>query len=204
MRKQLLTALAASILALAFTISSASAQGTVRVRGTIEKVEGNAFVVKSRDGRDLKVVPADNALVVAIVKASPADIKQGSFVGVTGMPQADGSQRAIEVHIFPEAMRGTGEGHYAWDLRPQSTMTNANVEHAVTAVDGQTLTLKYKDGEKKIIVPPEATVVTYTTGDKSELKPGTKIFVAAAKNLPDGSLEAPRINYGKDGLTPPM
>ena len=204
MRKQLLTALAASILALAFTVSSASAQGTVRVRGTIEKVEGNAFVVKSRDGRELKVVPADNALVVAIVKASPADIKQGSFVGVTGMPQADGSQRAIEVHIFPEAMRGTGEGHYAWDLRPQSTMTNANVEHAVTAVDGQTLTLKYKDGEKKIIVPPEATVVTYTTGDKSELKPGTKIFVAAAKNLPDGSLEAPRINYGKDGLTPPM
>ena len=204
MRKQLLTALAASILALAFTISPASAQGTVRVRGTIEKVEGNAFVVKSRDGRELKVVPADNALVVAIVKASPADIKQGSFVGVTGMPQADGSQRAIEVHIFPEAMRGTGEGHYAWDLRPQSTMTNANVEHAVTAVDGQTLTLKYKDGEKKIIVPPEATVVTYTTGDKSELKPGTKIFVAAAKNLPDGSLEAPRINYGKDGLTPPM
>ena len=204
MCKQLLTALAASILALAFTISSASAQGTVRVRGTIEKVEGNAFVVKSRDGRELKVVPADNALVVAIVKASPADIKQGSFVGVTGMPQADGSQRAIEVHIFPEAMRGTGEGHYAWDLRPQSTMTNANVEHAVTAVDGQTLTLKYKDGEKKIIVPPEATVVTYTTGDKSELKPGTKIFIAAAKNLPDGSLEAPRINYGKDGLTPPM
>jgi hypothetical protein len=204
MRKQLLTALAASILALAFTVSSASAQGTVRVRGIIEKVEGNAFVVKSRDGRELKVVPADNALVVAIVKASPADIKQGSFVGVTGMPQADGSQRAIEVHIFPEAMRGTGEGHYAWDLRPQSTMTNANVEHAVTAVDGQTLTLKYKDGEKKIIVPPEATVVTYTTGDKSELKPGTKIFIAAAKNLPDGSLEAPRINYGKDGLTPPM
>src|ERR1700686_5220284 len=125
MRKQLLTALAASILALAFTISSASAQGTVRVRGTIEKVEGNAFVVKSRDGRELKVVPADNALVVAIVKASPADIKQGSFVGVTGMPQADGSQRAIEVHIFPEAMRGTGEGHRPWDLRPQSTMTNA-------------------------------------------------------------------------------
>jgi hypothetical protein len=204
MRKQLLTALAASILALAFTVSSASAQGTVRVRGIIEKVEGNAFVVKSRDGRELKVVPADNALVVAIVKASPADIKQGSFVGVTGMPQADGSQRAIEVHIFPEAMRGTGEGHYAWDLRPQSTMTNANVEHAVTAVDGQTLTLKYKDGEKKIIVPPEATVVTYTTGDMSELKPGTKIFIAAAKNLPDGSLEAPRINYGKDGLTPPM
>jgi hypothetical protein len=108
--------------------STAWAQGTVRVRGTIEKVEGNTFAVKSRDGTGLKVVPANNALIVAIIKASPADIKQGSFVGVTGMPQADGSQRAIEVHIFPEAMRGTGEGHYTWDLRPQSTMTNANVE----------------------------------------------------------------------------
>jgi hypothetical protein len=204
MRKELLTVLAVSSLALGFAGSPALAQGTIRVRGTIEKVEGNALMVKSRDGSELKVVPTDNALMVAIIKASTADIKQGSFVGVTGMPQADGSQRAIEVHIFPEAMRGTGEGHYAWDLRPQSTMTNANVEHAVTAVDGQTLTLKYKDGEKKIIVPPEAPVVTYTTGDKSDLKPGTKIFIAAAKKLPDGSLDAARINYGKDGLTPPM
>ncbi|HJY91698.1 MAG TPA: hypothetical protein VJ255_15540 [Candidatus Acidoferrum sp.] len=204
MRKELLTALAASSLALGFAGSPVLAQDTVRVRGTIEKVEANALMVKSRDGRELKVVPADTAVIVAIVKASTADIKQGSFVGVTGMPQTDGSQRAIEVHIFPEAMRGTGEGHYAWDLRPQSTMTNANVEQVVTAVDGQTLTLKYKDGEKKIIVPPESAVVTYTTGEKSDLKPGTKIFIAAAKKVPDGSLEAARINYGKDGLTPPM
>jgi hypothetical protein len=134
MRKELLTVLAVSSLALGFAGSPALAQGTIRVRGTIEKVEGNALMVKSRDGRELKVVPTDNALMVAIVKASTADIKQGSFVGVTGMPQADGSQRAIEVHIFPEAMRGTGEGHYAWDLRPQSTMTNANVEHAVCLI----------------------------------------------------------------------
>jgi hypothetical protein len=152
----------------------------------------------------LKVALANNALIVAIVKASMADIKQGSFVGVTGMPQADGSQRAIEVHIFPEAMRGTGEGHYAWDLRPGSTMTNANVEQTVSGVDGQTLSVKYKDGEKKLIVPPDATIVTYVTGDKSELKPGTKIFIAAAKKQPDGTLEAPRVNYGRDGLTPPM
>jgi outer membrane lipoprotein SlyB len=167
-------------------------------------MDGDNLIVKSRDGAELKVAPANGALIVAVVKASPADIKQGSFVGVTGMPQSDGSQRAVEVHIFPEAMRGTGEGHYPWDLRPQSTMTNANVEHLVSAVDGQTLTLKYKDGEKKIVVPPEATIVTYMSGDKSELKPGTKIFIAAAKKRPDGSLEAPRINYGKDGLTPPM
>jgi hypothetical protein len=184
--------------------ASAWAQDTVRVRGAIERVDGNTIVVKSRDGAELKVVLANNALVVAIVKASMADIKQGSFVGVTGMPQADGSQRAIEVHIFPEAMRGTGEGHYPWDLRPGSTMTNANVEQTVTGVDGQTLSVKYKDGEKKLIVPPDATIVTYMPGDKSELKPGTKIFIAAAKKQPDGTLEAPRVNYGRDGLTPPM
>jgi hypothetical protein len=196
-------ALAAAAFALVLA-ASAWAQDTVRVRGTIERADGNTLVVKSRDGAELKVVPANNALIVAIVKASMADIKQGSFVGVTGMPQADGSQRAIEVHIFPEAMRGTGEGHYPWDLRPGSTMTNANVEQMVTGVDGHTLSVKYKDGEKKLIVPPDATIVTYVPGDKSELKPGTKIFIAAAKKQPDGTLEAPRVNYGRDGLTPPM
>ena len=184
--------------------SSAWAQAPVRIRGTIEKFDGNNLTVKSRDGAELKVALAANALVVAIVKASMADVKQGTFVGVTGMPQADGSQRAIEVHIFPESMRGTGEGHYPWDLRPGSTMTNANVEQMVTGVDGQTLSVKYKDGEKKLIVPPDATIVTYMPGDKSELKPGTKIFIAAAKKLADGTLEAPRVNYGRDGLTPPM
>jgi hypothetical protein len=184
--------------------SSAWAQAPVRIRGTIEKFDGNNLTVKSRDGAELKVALAANALVVAIVKASMADVKQGTFVGVTGMPQADGSQRAIEVHIFPESMRGTGEGHYPWDLRPGSTMTNANVEQMVTGVDGQTLSVKYKDGEKKLIVPPDATIVTYMPGDKNELKPGTKIFIAAAKKLPDGTLEAPRVNYGRDGLTPPM
>ena len=199
------TRFAAGLAALGLTLAaSAWAQDTVRVRGTIERVDGNNLVVKSRDGAELRVALAEKALIVAIVKASLADIKQGSFVGVTGMPQADGSQRAIEVHIFPESMRGTGEGHYPWDLRPGATMTNANVEHMVTGVDGHTLSVKYKDGEKKLVVPPDATIVTYVPGDKSELKPGTKVFIAAAKKLPDGSLEAPRVNYGKDGLTPPM
>ena len=196
-------ALGAAAFALAL-VPSAWAQDTVRVRGTIERADGNTLVVKSRDEAELKVALAPTALVVAIVKASLADIKQGSFVGVTGMPQADGSQRAIEVHIFPESMRGTGEGHYPWDLRPGSTMTNANVEQTVTGVDGHVLSVKYKDGEKKLIVSPDATIVTYMPGDKSELKPGTKIFVAFAKKLPDGTLEAPRVNYGRDGLTPPM
>lgn len=193
----------AALMLVAFA-SAAVAQDTVRVRGTIDRVEGNIYVVKARDGSEMKVALAENGLVVALVKASLADIKQGSFVGATGMPQPDGSQKAIEVHIFPEAMRGTGEGHYAWDLRADSTMTNANVEETVAGVDGQTLTLKYKDGEKKVIVTPQTVIVTYNPGNKSELKPGAKIFIAAAKKQMDGTLVAPRINYGKDGLTPPM
>jgi hypothetical protein len=203
MHKAIRCALGATALTLAL-IASARAQDTVRVRGTIERVEGPVYVIKSRDGAELKVALADNALVVAIVKASLADIKPGQFVGSTGMPQPDGSQKAIEVHIFPEAMRGTGEGHYPWDLQADSTMTNANVEESVAGVDGQTLKLKYKAGEKKIMVTPQTAVVTYNPGDRSELKPGTKIFIGAAKKQPDGSLLAPRINYGKDGLTPPM
>src|SRR5476651_2254288 len=161
--------------ALVATTAMANAQDTLRVRGTIVGMDGPMYVIKLRDGTEAKVSLAENALVVAIVKASLADIKPGSFVGSTGMPQADGSQKAIEVHIFPEAMRGTGEGHYPWDLRAQSTMTNANVEQTVTGVDGQTLTLKYKDGEKKILVTPDTMIVTYVPGDKNEITPGTKI-----------------------------
>ncbi len=190
--------------ALAFAISAANAQDTVRVRGTVERVDGPIYVVKSRDGSELKITLAENAGVTAVIKAALADVKPGTFVGVASMPQADGGQRALEVLIFPEAMRGTGEGHYAWDLRPQSMMTNANVEQTVTGVDGPTLTLKYKDGEKKIVVPPDAPIVAFAPGDKAELKPGAKIFIAAAKKQPDGSLQAARIAYGKDGLTPPM
>jgi hypothetical protein len=120
------------------------------------------------------------------------------------MPQPDGSLRAVEVHIFPEALRGLGEGHRPWDLEPKSTMTNANVEEMVTGVDGQTLTLKYKDGDKKILVPSTAVIVTYVPGSKADLKPGIKIFIAAAKKADDGSIQADRLSYGKDGLTPPM
>ena len=135
----------------------------VRVLGTIERIESPVFLVKSRDGAELKIVLADNAVAVGVVKATLADIKPGSFVGIGAMPQADGTQRALEVLIFPDAMRGTGEGHYPWDLQPKSTMTNGNVEQAVTGVDGETLTVKYKDGEKKIIVPPGVPIVTFVT-----------------------------------------
>jgi Domain of unknown function (DUF5666) len=194
-------------LALATGLSSASAlaQGQpARIRGTIERVEGSVVTVKSRDGAEMKVDLPSDATVVGIVKSSLADVKQGSFVGITGMPQPDGSQKALEIHIFPDAMRGTGEGHRPWDLQPQSTMTNASVEQTVASVDGQTLMVKYKDGEKKIVVTPETPVVTYAPGDRSELKPGVKVFVNGAEKQPDGSYKATRINYGKDGLTPPM
>jgi hypothetical protein len=175
----------------------------VRVRGTIERVEGSIYVVKNRDGAELKVTLADKPQIAGVVKASLSDIKQGLFVGVTAMPQADGSQSALEVHIFPESMRGTGEGHYAWDLRPQSTMTNANIEQVVTAVDGQTLTLKYKDGEKKIFVPSNAPIVIYVPGDMSDLKAGAKVFIVAVKQ-PDGTLQGRAWRVGRDGVTPPM
>jgi hypothetical protein len=175
----------------------------VRIRGTIERIDGPIYVVKARDGAELRLTLADNAQIAGIIKASLSDIKQNSFVGVTALPQPDGSLSAVEVHIFPESMRGTGEGHYPWDLQPQSTMTNANVDQIGTAVDGRTLTLKYKDGEKKITVPANAPIVTYVPGDKNDIKPGAKIFVVAVKQA-DGTLQGRAWRIGKDGLTPPM
>jgi hypothetical protein len=180
----------------------ASAQETVRIRGTIERVEGPVYVVKSRDGAEVRLTVTDNPLYVAIAPSTMADIKPGMFVGSAGMMQPDGTQKAIEVHIFPESMRGTGEGHYDWDLKPQSKMTNGNVEQSVAAVDGPTLSVKYKDGEKKLVVTPETVVVTYVPGTKDDLKPGTRIFVGAAKKQPDGTLQTPRITYGRNGAGP--
>ena len=178
---------------------------TVRVRGTIEAADGPMLAVKSRDGHtSYQVKLADNVSIRGIVQASLADIKQNSFIGVTGMPQADGSQKAVEVHIFPEALRGTGEGHRPWDLAPNSTMTNATVAQMVKGVEGDEITLKYKDGEKKIIVVPSTAIVTYVPADKSELKPGAKIFISAANKKEDGTLEAAAISVGRDGITPPM
>src|SRR5262245_19777046 len=175
----------------------------VRVRGTIERVDGPVYVVKARDGTEVRLTLADKPSIAALVKASLSDIKQGSFVGVTSMPQADGSMSALAVDIFTDAMRGTGEGHYPWDLRQQSTMTNANVEQVVTAVDGRTLTLKYKDGEKKIFVPADTPIVIYEVGDKTDLKPGAKVFIVAAKQ-PDGTLQGRAWRVGRQGVTPPM
>ena len=192
-----------------FTIAAtlaapALAQETMRVRGAIERIDGSTLYVKTRDGADLKITLADKPVFTAIIPATLADLKPGTYVGSAATPGPDGSLSAVEVHIFPEAMRGTGEGHRPWDGGAQATMTNANVETAVAGVDGQMLTLKYKDGEKKLLVTPKTAIVSFAPGDRAEVKPGTKIFIAAAQKQPDGSLQATRISYGRDGLTPPM
>jgi hypothetical protein len=196
------TLAAISFALIGISLPALAADETVRIRGTIERIEGPVYVVKTRDGAELKLTVTDNPLYVAISPSTMADIKPGMFVGSAGMMQPDGAQKAIEVHIFPESMRGTGEGHYDWDLKPQSKMTNGNVEQSVAAVDGPMLSLKYKDGEKKVLVTPETVVVTYVPGSKDDLKPGTKIFVAAAKKQPDGTLQTPRITYGRNGAGP--
>jgi hypothetical protein len=175
-----------------------------RVRGTIEAVDGEVLAVKSRDGEAFKLRMAGDMRVVGIVKIALSDIKLGSFVGTTTVPGPDGSHNAIEVHVFPEDMRGTGEGSRPFDLRPNSTMTNATVAaQTVAGNDGRTLLIKYKDGEKKVEVSPDTPVVTYVPGDKSELKAGAKV-IAFMKKLPDGTFETNRVSVGRDGLTPPM
>ena len=194
--------LAGVLLAASCAIAAAQPAPTVRVKGTIEKVEGNVLTLKTAAGEE-KLTLTGNAQIVAVVKASMADIKENTFLGSAAMPQPDGSQKALEVHIFPEAMRGTGEGHRPYAPVPNSTMTNGSAAGAtVTGVDGSTITVKYKDGEKKIVVPPNVPIVRYEIGSARDLKPGAAFTVLAATKKPDGSYEAPRINVGRDGTVP--
>jgi hypothetical protein len=198
--------------AAALTVSTASAQQkSIRVRGTIERVDGPVLTIKARDGDTLKVRMADDAKVVALIKATLADIKPGSFVGSTAMPEEDGRWKAVEVHIFPEEMRGTGEGDRPYDYKPKSTMTNGTVNAlakrkvngAVENAGGATLTLNYKDGEKQIDVTPATVIVIYAPGSRDELKSGAKIYIPAATRQEDGTLVTARVNVGR-GVTPPM
>jgi hypothetical protein len=176
----------------------------VHGRGTIESKDHQTLDVRGRGGETLKVKLADNAPVRTVVKASLSDVKTGSFVGITAMPQPDGTQKAVEIHIFPEAMRGTGEGHRPWDLMPNSTMTNATIANEVASRNGKTLVLKYKDGEKTFDVSPNVIVVTFAPATEADLKPGDKVFSAAANKLPDGTIAASNITVGRNGINPPM
>ncbi|HEY3790530.1 MAG TPA: hypothetical protein VGM09_01775 [Bradyrhizobium sp.] len=200
--------LSRSLLALALISASTYALAQkapvpTRVRGAIETVNGDVLTVKSRAGEDVKLHMAGDMKVVGITKISMADIKVGSFIGATTVPGPDGKQNAVEVHVFPESMRGTGEGSRPWDLKPNSTMTNATVAESVDSNDGHSLTVKYKNGEKKVEVTPDTAVVTYVPAGKSDLKPGAQV-IAFMKQLPDGSFETSRVSVGRDGLTPPM
>src|SRR5580698_3323178 len=192
-----------AVAAVVATAALAQAPQTVRLRGVIEKVDGNKVTAKSDKGDALTLNLADKMLVVAVVKASMADIKDGDFIGSGAMPQPDGSQKAIEVHIFPDAMRGTGEGFRPWDGAPNSTMTNGTVGASVTGVDGPVVTVKYKDGEKNIIVTPNVPVVRFEIGSTSDIKPGVAFTVVAAVKKPDGSFDISRINVGRGGVVPP-
>jgi hypothetical protein len=176
----------------------------VRIRGTIEKVDGNTLGVKARDGSAVTIKLADNARITAMVKAQLSDIKPGSYIGVTAIPQPDGSQKAIGIHIFMDSQRGTAEGFRPWDREPGSTMTNANVETTVAGVDGQTIMVKYKDGEKKVIVPPGTPIVAFVPGSKDDLKVGAQMIVVAGQKQPDGTVSAAGVNVGRAGAAPPM
>ncbi len=184
--------------------SAAWAQQPGRIRGQIDKADGPMLTLKTRDGGTLNVKLADDARVAALVKASLADIKQDSFIGIAGMPEADGSIKAFSVHIFLPAQRGVvPERHGPWDAKPGSTMTNAVVGQMVTAKDGETLTVKYKDGEKKVIVGPDTAITAVAPGNKDELKPGAQIIIMASDKQPDGSVVAKTVYVGR-GVTPAM
>jgi hypothetical protein len=191
-----------SVFAVALAASPALAQQaqTQRVVGTIVGVNGPAITVKTKDG-EVKVNLTEKLAVFGVVKATIADIKPGAFIGVGAMPQPDGSQKAIRVMIFSEVQRGTGEGHRPW-VQPGSTMTNATVDTTVGSVDGQVVMVKYKGGEKKLVIPPNLAIQQYVIGERSELKPGAAISIVSAAKKPDGTLEASRVNVGRDGVVP--
>src|SRR5262245_5297487 len=186
----------------ALVASAASAQQATRVRGTVEALDGNMLMVKARDGATLHVMLTNNAQVIGVVKATLADIKEGAFIGSGAVPQADGSQKAVEVHIFPEWMRGTGEGHRPWGGASNGAMTNGTAGATVTGVEGGTVTVKYKDGEKKVIVAPGTPIVRYEVGGRNDLKAGAAVTITNATRKPAGSLEAARVNVGRDGAVP--
>jgi len=192
---------------LLFACGSVLAQApapTQRIRGDVVALDGLGLQVKSRSGETLAIKLADNYVVTAVVKIDATAIKPGSFVGTASMPQPDGTLTSLEVLVLPESMRGSNEGHYPWDLRPGSMMTNATVVDVVSAGQGaRRMTLKYKDGEKSIVVPEDVPIVTFEPGEKSMLVPGAHVLLTATKQ-PDGSLTAARVAVGKNGLVPPM
>ena len=174
-----------------------------RIAGVIERVDEAGVLIRPYEGGGtFEVELTKNAAVFGVSKGTLADLKPGAFIGVGAMPQPDGSQRAIQVTVFAESQRGTGEGFRPWDRMPNSTMTNATVAETVGSVDGPMLTVKYKDGEKKIVVPPDATILAYSAGERSDLKVGARVAILRVKQKLNGALEADRINVGRGDVVP--
>jgi hypothetical protein len=200
--------LVVATLAATCALNSVSAQAqNVRVRGTIEKLDGNSLAVKSRDGTELKLMLKDNVRVGGVVKASLGDVKANTNVAITSRPRPDGTLEAVELRIFP-AGQPFNSFHSDWDLMPNSFMTNGSLQTSVAGVDGQVLTVKYKvvgksDEEKKIVITPKTIIATTVAGTKEDLKPGLKVFVAGAPKLPDGSLDVAAIQVEKE-IPPPQ
>jgi hypothetical protein len=185
-------------------VSAAGAAETVHVRGTIVGLDGSTLTVKTREGPNAAVMLKPGFKVAGIAKASVDDIKPGDFVGIASLPTSSGGDGAIEVLVFPPAMKGTGEGSYPWDLKPKSSMTNATVTNAVKGVEGRTLDLSYSGGkEKKISIPDGVPIVTFSPATEADLKPGATVFVPAQKG-DDGALAAGFVAVGKNGVDPPM
>jgi hypothetical protein len=211
MRKMTRRAFGVAGIAVAVSATASLAQQqpqTTRIRAMIEKVDGDVLIVKARNGDQLKVTMADNARYAAMIKATLDELKADTYIGVTSMPQPDGTLKAVAIHIFQPNQRGTGEGHRPWDLTPGSMMTNAAIETTVASADGQSITVKYKQGDKvedkKVLVTPQTVIVRYVPGDKNELKTGVHIIIGAATKNADGSFGAAALNYGRDGIVPPM
>lgn len=194
---------AAAFVAAIMASAALAQEAPMHVRGQVEASDGSTLTVKSREGETVKIMMHDKTRISGLTKADLASVKEGTYIGTAAVPQPDGTLVAQELLIFPPAMKGVGEGHRPWDLTADSTMTNATVESIVSEVKGRKLKVAYKGGEKTVLVPPEAPVVTIVGADKAELKPGAHIFAVAEKQ-PDGSLSAVRVSVGKEGLVPPM
>lgn len=193
---------AAAILSIAATAAFAQAP-SARIRGTVEKLDAGVATVKTTEGQNVTLKLAPNLAVSAVAKIGVAEIKPGSYIGAGARPMPDGSLQAIQVMVFPEAQRGTGEGHRDWAAMPQTTMTNATVAETVGAVNGPIVTLKYKDGEKKLVIGPDAAILTTVPAEASDLKVGAELVTTATKN-DDGTFSTARVTVGKNGLAPPL
>jgi hypothetical protein len=191
------------IAASAVAVAQGTDNASVRIRGVVEVVDGHVLTVKARSGQSFNVRLAEDFTVIGIAKADLEDITRGRFIGTTTVGERDGALIALEVHIFPESMRGAGEGHRDWDLRPSSKMTNADVADVTSIGRDRVMTVRYRGGEKKVLVPADAVVVSFAHADRREIKPGAHVFITAQRQ-PGGEFTAARVNVGLNGQTPPM